>query len=168
MNINGLAHHFVENDWKLVQVDMPISEHQLLPTFAANADYSFDYSIHRNPGLIQDSLDHVSVVADIIARIHEVHTSGTSSSAHVSEITAENQLNHLSRWMLSESAEGLSWFKWWNAVKWTGIAVLTILLLLPFCWIIRRCHDCYLGSRKYLDQRPFFDPEVPIQEDHAR
>ena len=39
-------------------VDFEVTEHKLLPTFAARIDNALNYSVYRNPGLKQDSMEH--------------------------------------------------------------------------------------------------------------
>ena len=61
VNFNGVAHHYVEAEWRPVPVDFEVTEHKLLPTFAARIDNAMNYSVYRNPGLKQDSMEHAEV-----------------------------------------------------------------------------------------------------------
>ena len=143
VNFNGVVYHYVGEDWTPVPMDIELTEHKLLPSFATRLDNTFNYSIYRNPGLVQDSLEHVSVVADIIAQIHEVHTSGKSSFAHVSEVLPSKDSNHFFNWLSSDVKDDSTWFKMWNVIKWVTMVTITIMALIPITYIFwKTCTFC--------------------------
>ena len=67
ININGIAHHFVNDTWQQVRVDVQVTEHHLTSMFTTTVDNAFNYTSHRNPGTDQNSPNHIVVMADIIA-----------------------------------------------------------------------------------------------------
>ena len=60
-----------------------------MSVFAVAPDNTFNYSTRRNPGLEEDNIDHIIVMADIIAQIHEVHMMGGEYYPHVASVLAE-------------------------------------------------------------------------------
>ena len=100
ININGIAHHFVNDTWKQVPVDVEVTEHHLTSMFITTVDNAFNYTSHRNPGTHQQSPDHIAVMADIIAEMHEVHSgNGNGGVPHVSNVLAETNSNRFLSWL---------------------------------------------------------------------
>ena len=135
IDFNGITHHFVDGDWEPIVVDFMLTESKLLPTFAISLDNTFNYSSKRNPGSVQDSIEHVSIIADIIAQIHEVHTSGAISTPQVSEVLPNQELNHFSKWINPEDMSYSTWFKVWNVIKWITIITVVLIAILPLLYI---------------------------------
>ena len=82
-------------------------------------------------------------MADVIARIHETHTSGTSSSAHVVEVLANPQTNYFSGWVAAGKHGITFWVRTWNIIKWVAIAVTSFIVGSAVIWLVRKCHLQY-------------------------
>ena len=66
VNFNGKARQFSKGDWQLAPVDLQLEENRLMSVFAEAPDNTFNYSTRRNPGLEQDNIDHITVMADLL------------------------------------------------------------------------------------------------------
>ena len=135
VDFNGVVHHFINGDWTPVSVDYQLVEPKLLSTFATSLDNTFDYATRRNPGSVHDSLEHVSVMADIIAQIHEVYSNGASLGPQVREVLPNQEMNHFSKWIAPEGVTYTTWFKVWNVIKWITIVTVVMLAITPLLWL---------------------------------
>ena len=145
-----------------IATDVELAEHKLLATFVAQEENVFNYSLHRNPGFAQGQVDHISVMADVIARIHETHTSGASPSAHVVEVLAYPQTNYFNGWVAA-GRDGITfWVRVWNIIKWVAIAIISSIVGSAAIWLVRKCHLQYKAkvrdeeADKFYFHRPQF------------
>ena len=127
VNINGIAHHYTSGTWQPVPVDLEMNEHHLTSMFTTMVDNAFNYTSRRNEGTQQQSLDHIAVVADIIAEMHEVHSgTGNAGVPHVSNVLAEQNSNKFFSWLTGDGWIGSIWLR---ALEFVKIAVLVFLCI---------------------------------------
>ena len=129
VNFNGKARQFSKGEWQLAPVDLQLAEHRLMSVFAEAPDNTFNYSTRRNPGLEQDNIDHITVMADIIAQIHEVHMLGGESYLHVASVLAEPKSNHFVKWFTDTGTQTSWWYRMWNGIKWGTLMIIVLISL---------------------------------------
>ncbi|XP_032798015.2 uncharacterized protein LOC116934643 [Daphnia magna] len=134
VNFNDKPYAFRNNTWKRVDANMVLPEQTLAHSFRYDDVKFFDYEHRTNPAYNDNLLNHMNVMADIVAAMNE-HPPTEFSLNHQPSASS----------VLVTAAGVIHYTSWWETIKmWFFISIFCILGLV----ILRIC--CWLGIFRFI------------------
>ena len=123
VNFNGIPHSFTNGTWQPLEYTSISPQVPLHHTFKYVDDTASSFVTHINPAYDMITIDHVNVVADLVAAINEHHQPGVPSPVFVKP----DQLSHLNTISIMVSA----WSTFFIVV-FVIIAIVLIAIVIYF------------------------------------
>ncbi|KAI9555920.1 hypothetical protein GHT06_018452 [Daphnia sinensis] len=128
VNFNDKPYAYRNNTWKKIDHNIVLPEHTVAHSFRYDDVKSFNYDHRSNPAYSDNLLNHMNVMADIVAAMNE-HPPSDFSLKHRPDTTN----------VLLTAAGAQQYTSWWETIKMNfSLAILAVVIffvLRVFCWL---------------------------------
>jgi hypothetical protein len=144
VNFHGIPHLYDGTDWKPVKPDVILPEHQLAHTFTYEDERSMNYVQQTNPAYQDLVMDHINVMAEMVAIMNQHDDSFKTDH--------EGTIIHTSSGVAKTLTEKHEIFgivivsQWYDSAKFYGgmfVVVIVILVILRCCYLYGCCHSIW-------------------------
>lgn len=138
VNLNGYPYTYREGDWERIEETIIPMQTGFIDKYAYNADNSLKKFVHMDADNV-NVIDHIAVLADIVAIINEHEADVTSGNSHASSalILGHEKENHS---LLQNIA---TWIKYIGGISFASAGVFLVFKLLGGQSILQKMWDCF-------------------------